>query len=58
MLHLCERSNIDAAEPPLRYKENIVNFFKNVQYAIESPYKFQPFHQAIRSPFDYYSWFD
>lgn len=58
MLHLCERSNIDAAEPPLRYKENIVNFFKNVQYAIESPYQFQPFHQAIRSPFDYYSWFD
>eukprot|EP01035_Chromulina_nebulosa_P025419 gene25419-33175_t len=49
-------SNIDAAEPPLRYKENIVNFFKNVQYAIESPYQFQPFHQAIRSPFDYYSW--
>lgn len=29
---------------------------KSVQKNLESPYPFQPFHKAIREPFDYFKW--
>jgi glycerol-3-phosphate O-acyltransferase len=31
-------------------------FFKEVFKNIKSPFQFQSFHQAVRSPFDYYKW--
>lgn len=49
-------SNLLANEPPERFKENVFTFLKSVQQALKDPYKFDPFHQAIREPFDYYKW--
>jgi len=51
------RSNKIAGESPLKFKDNILIFFKNIQEAMENPYQFQPFHQAIREPFDFYKWY-
>lgn len=49
-------SNLQANEPPERFKENVFTFLKSVQHALKDPFKFDPFHQAIREPFDYYKW--
>ena len=49
-------SNLQANEPPERFKENTFTFLKSVQQALKSPYKFEAFHKAIREPFDYYKW--
>jgi glycerol-3-phosphate O-acyltransferase len=48
------RSNLDAQMPPEVFQKNIVSFFKTVQTAIKDPHKFEPFHKAIREPYDYY----
>lgn len=50
-------SNLQANEPAERFKDNVFTFLKTVQVALKEPYKFEPFHQAIREPFDYYKWF-
>jgi hypothetical protein len=50
-------SNLQANEPAERFKDNVFTFLKTVQVALKDPYKFEPFHQAIREPFDYYKWF-
>lgn len=50
-------SNLKANEPADRFKDNIFTFLKSVQIAMKEPYQFEPFHQAIRAPFDYYKWF-
>jgi len=49
-------SNIDAGTPPDQFKTNLFTFLKSVSTSIKSPHKFEPFHKAIRSPFDYYKW--
>lgn len=49
-------SNLLANEPPERFKENVFTFLKSVQRALKEPHQFDPFHQAIREPFDYYKW--
>ena len=49
-------SNLQANEPPDRFKENTFTFLKSVQQALAAPHKFEPFHKAIREPFDYYTW--
>eukprot|EP01041_Mallomonas_annulata_P002074 gene2074-4051_t len=43
-------------EDPERYQKNVITFVKSVQQGLENPYKFAPFHKAIREPFDYYQW--
>ena len=49
-------SNLEAGQPPELFQTNLFTFLKSVSQSIESPYAFQPFHQAIRAPFDYYKW--
>ena len=49
-------SNLEANESPEKFKENVLTFLKTVQQAMKDPYQFQPFHTAIRDPFDYYKW--
>lgn len=49
------QSCIESNETPENFKKNIFSFLKYVQDAISQPYKFQPFHQAITSPIDYYT---
>lgn len=48
------RSNLEAQTPPAVFQENVVSFFKSVQAAMTDPHKFEPFHKAIREPYDYY----
>ena len=50
-------SNLLANQPADRFKDNVFTFLKTVQIALKEPHQFEPFHQAIRSPFDYYRWF-
>lgn len=49
-------SNIEADLPPEQFQNNLFTFLKSVSTAIESPHKFNPYHTAIRTPFDYYKW--
>jgi hypothetical protein len=49
-------SNLEAKESAESFKNNVFTFLKSVQQAISDPHKFQPFHAAIRQPFDYYKW--
>ena len=51
-----KQSNIDANESPLQYKTNLLTFLKSILESYQNPYPFKPFHQAIREPFDYYTW--
>ena len=44
----------DANTTPEVFKRNIVSLFSQVELAVKQPYKFQPYHQSIREPFDYY----
>jgi hypothetical protein len=50
-------SNLQANQPAESFKDNVFTFLKTVQVALKEPYQFQPFHQAIRAPFDYYRWY-
>ena len=45
-----------ANEAPERYQYFVTTLLKFVQESLNSPYKFKPFHTAIREPFDYYEW--
>ncbi len=45
-----------AEETPERYQYYVTTLLKFVQESLNSPYKFKPFHKAIREPFDYYEW--
>ena len=49
-------SNMEAGLPALEFQQNLFTFLKSVSKAIEAPHAFQPFHSAIRAPFDYYKW--
>lgn len=49
-------SNLEADEPPEKFKDNVLTFLTSVQNALKEPHKFEAFHQAIREPFDYYKW--
>ena len=49
-------SNFQAKAEPQHFKENVMTLLKSVDEAIKNPYQFQPFHQALREPFDYYKW--
>jgi glycerol-3-phosphate O-acyltransferase len=49
-------SNLEANTPPEKFKEMLLTFLKSVQQAIKEPHKFEPFHKAIREPYDYYKW--
>ena len=51
-----KQSNIDANESQLQYKSNLLTFLKSILESYQNPYPFKPFHQAIREPFDYYTW--
>ena len=39
-----------------KFKVNIFTFLKTIQESFKNPYKFDPYHKAIRQPFDYYNW--
>lgn len=43
-----------AGESPEAFKNSVVVLLKAV--TSKDPFKFQPFHQAVRTPFDYYKW--
>lgn len=49
-------SSIEAKVTGEVFQYNILSFLKFVQQALANPQKFDPYHQAIRSPFDYYKW--
>lgn len=49
-------SNIEAGEDPEVFKKNVMVFLKGVQEAVTNPYQFSPYHQAVRTPFDFYQW--
>lgn len=49
-------SSIEAKISGEVFQQNILSFLKFVQQALSNPHKFEPYHQAIRSPFDYYKW--
>lgn len=36
------------------YKHLLLDFIKLVQEQVQNPYSFQPYHQQIRTPYDYY----
>merc|ERR1712113_1296827 len=36
------------------YEERLTLLMKKVLETVKTPYEFEPFHQAIREPFDYY----
>ena len=46
----------DADETPEQYQYFVTTLLKFVQESLKSPFKFEPFHEAIREPFDYYEW--
>jgi len=49
-------SNLEAGQSPEQFQTNLFTFLKSVGQAMEKPHQFQPYHQAIRAPFDYYKW--
>ena len=51
-----KESNIASKYTASKYKFNLLTFLKSIQESFKSPYKFQPYHKAIREPLDYYSW--
>mmetsp|Transcript_11263 Transcript_11263/g.11298 ORF Transcript_11263/g.11298 Transcript_11263/m.11298 type:complete len:377 (-) Transcript_11263:66-1196(-) len=48
----CKKAN----EDPKTYQFNVMTFISTIQQASVDPYKFKPFHEFIREPFDYYKW--
>lgn len=51
-----KESNIASKYTADKYKFNLMTFLKTIQQAYKAPHQFQPYHQALREPFDYYSW--
>lgn len=49
-------SNMEASYPSKIFGYNMMTFLKSIQTNLKDPYKFKPYHQAIREPFDYYDW--
>lgn len=49
-------SNQEANYPPEAFANNMAVFLKSVAKSIENPHPFDPFHKAIRQPFDYFAW--
>lgn len=45
-----------AGESPETFKISIFTLLKFVQQGSTDPFKFEPYHKAIRAPFDYYTW--
>lgn len=45
-----------AGESPENFKNSVLTLLKSIQQAATDPYKFQPYHKSIRTPFDYYTW--
>jgi glycerol-3-phosphate O-acyltransferase len=41
--------------PINHHEKKFVEFLKHVREQFQSPYVFQPYHEAIRTPYDYYS---
>eukprot|EP01031_Cornospumella_fuschlensis_P031849 gene31849-38510_t len=50
------RSSQEAGQDPQAFQKVILTFISSVQSALKQPYQFSPYHPAIRSPFDYYTW--
>ncbi len=51
-----DRSNFLSGQSPDTFQRNIGIFFKEIAKALKGPHQFSPFHEAIRSPFDFYAW--
>lgn len=51
------RSGREANVPIGEVQHIVMTFVNGVQEAVNNPYKFSPFHKAIRAPFDYYKWY-
>ena len=49
-------SNIEANQSPEKFKDIIFSFLNGIQLAMREPHPFEPYHKAIREPFDYYKW--
>jgi hypothetical protein len=47
-------SCLAAGESPEKFKHSVFTLLKAVQS--KDTFKFQPFHQMVREPFDYYTW--
>jgi hypothetical protein len=45
---------MEAGYPAKSAGQNIQIMAQEFLQALKDPYKFSPYHQAIRSPFDYY----
>jgi hypothetical protein len=50
------RSNIAAGQDAKTFEFNVNTFLNEVKSAALDPFKFQPFHQSVRQPLDYYTW--
>ena len=50
-----ESNEIDGTSPDI-FMDNVGTLIKTVEQALKDPYKFEPFHKAIREPFDFYKW--
>ena len=49
-------SCLEAKESPENFKISVYTLLKTVQAQGKTPFKFEPYHQAVRAPFDYYTW--
>eukprot|EP01040_Poterioochromonas_malhamensis_P015551 gene15551-17431_t len=49
-------SNFLSGQSPDTFQRNVGIFFKEIAKALKGPHQFSPFHEAIRSPFDFYAW--
>ena len=47
---------MESNESPEQYQYFVSSLLKFVLEAIDDPYMFESYHQAIREPFDYYKW--
>mmetsp|Transcript_30885 Transcript_30885/g.52255 ORF Transcript_30885/g.52255 Transcript_30885/m.52255 type:complete len:387 (+) Transcript_30885:95-1255(+) len=49
-------SNLAAKSSPEFFQQTVGTFIAGVQKALQDPYPFEPYHVAIREPFDFYKW--